>query len=392
MGNLRMAALLAMVLVASPAAQAQEKTRGITDTEILIGTHTDLSGPAAFAGTSNVNGMQMRINEINEAGGVHGRKIRLIVEDHQYQVPRAVQAVNKLVNRDGVFLVIGAIGVAQNNAAMPILQKANVPNMFPLAQSRSMWEPLDRLKFVLHAGDYDQIRSGIKWLVDNKQRSKFCLLHLDTDFGKEIVDGTTDELAKHDLKVVASEKYKPTDTDLGTQILNLRKADCDVVVLGSLARDTVLAYTSARRVGWNVDFIGASSSYHRVIQEAANNATEGLYAVTGNYVPEPGERSPEYQAWYDKYKALYKTDPHALDNLGYLSIDVLAKAFDAAGKDLTLDTFITGMESIKDYQDLFGNPKQSWGPDDHQGSNTSTLTQLHDGIYVPIVRAAAYEK
>src|SRR5262245_57127307 len=91
-------ALLTGVLAAPALAE-----EGVTDAEILIGTHTALSGPVSAWGVGSTDGARMRYDEVNDKGGVHGRKIRLIVEDHGYQVPRAVQAVNKLINSDKIF-------------------------------------------------------------------------------------------------------------------------------------------------------------------------------------------------------------------------------------------------------------------------------------------------
>src|SRR5690554_5766730 len=98
---------------------AAAQTRGVTKTEIIFGSHTDLSGPTATYGVSSSNGARMRFDEVNAAGGVHGRKIRLILEDAQYQVPKAVQACNKLINRDKVFAFIVSIGTPMNNACFP---------------------------------------------------------------------------------------------------------------------------------------------------------------------------------------------------------------------------------------------------------------------------------
>ena len=95
-------AMIAAVAVAA-AAMAQKDTRGVTPTEIVLGMHTDLSGPAATYGVSSSNAVKMRFDEVNEKGGIHGRKIRLVVEDTQYQVPRAVQAGAKLIQRDKIF-------------------------------------------------------------------------------------------------------------------------------------------------------------------------------------------------------------------------------------------------------------------------------------------------
>src|ERR1700678_4677252 len=100
-----MMAALAGALLALPAAA---ETRGVAEQEILIGTYTDLSGVTAMWGVNNSNAWRMVFDDVNAEGGINGRKIRYIVEDNQYQVPRSVQAANKLINRDGVFIMVGA--------------------------------------------------------------------------------------------------------------------------------------------------------------------------------------------------------------------------------------------------------------------------------------------
>src|SRR6218665_1399681 len=98
------AAVLAAGFVVGSDASAQS-VRGVTKNEIVIGMHTDLSGPAASYGVHSSQAMRMKFDEVKAQGGIHGRKIRLIVEDTQYQVPRAVQAANKLINRDKIFIM-----------------------------------------------------------------------------------------------------------------------------------------------------------------------------------------------------------------------------------------------------------------------------------------------
>ena len=115
--------------------------RGVTDTEIVLGTHTDLSGPTAIFGIGTLNGARLRFDEANAAGGIHGRQIRLIVEDTGYTVPRAIQATNKLVNRDNIFAMVFGLGTQLNNTVMGTLFEAGVPNLFPLTGARSMNEP-----------------------------------------------------------------------------------------------------------------------------------------------------------------------------------------------------------------------------------------------------------
>jgi branched-chain amino acid transport system substrate-binding protein len=104
--------------VASGSAAAQQQ--GVTKTEILVGSILDISGPIAALGKQTRNGMQLRVDEINEQGGINGRKIKLMVEDDGYDPEKAVLAAQKLVNQDKVFIVAGHTGTAQNNAAMPV--------------------------------------------------------------------------------------------------------------------------------------------------------------------------------------------------------------------------------------------------------------------------------
>ena len=137
-------------------------------TEILLGMHTDLSGVAATYGVSSSNGVKMRFDEINEAGGVNGRKIKVIIEDQGYQVPKAVQACNKLINRDKVFAFVAPLGTPMNNACFKDQFAVGVPNLFPLSAARSMYEPYERLKFYGAASYVDQIRSGIEYFVKTK--------------------------------------------------------------------------------------------------------------------------------------------------------------------------------------------------------------------------------
>ena len=175
------------------AASAMAQTRGVTATEVTFGMPTDLSGPAATYGVSSSNGVKMRFEEANEAGGIFGRKLKVIVEDQAYQVPKAVQACNKLINRDKVFAFVGPLGTPMNNACFKDQFAAGVPNLFPLSAARSMYEPFERLKFYGAASYVDQIRSGINYFVKNKGVKNVCVMYQDTDFGKEILEGAKEQ-------------------------------------------------------------------------------------------------------------------------------------------------------------------------------------------------------
>ena len=203
----------------------------------------------------------MRFDDVNTAGGINGRKIKLIVEDTQYQVPRAVQAGNKLINRDNIFVMVAGLGTPMNNALFKDQFEAGVPNLFPLSAARSMFEPFHKLKFYGAATYVDQVRAGINYFVTKKGKKALCVMYQDTDFGKEVLDGVQLQAEKMKLKVVETITHKPTDQDFTAQITKLKAAGCDLVVLGTIVRDSIVPYSTARKIGWtDVDFLGSAAT------------------------------------------------------------------------------------------------------------------------------------
>src|SRR5213083_3282958 len=195
------AAVMVGALAVAGVATAQKETRGVSKTEIVLGMHTDLSGPAATYGVSSSNAVKMRFDEANEKGGIHGRKIRLVVEDTQYQVPRAVQAGTKLINRDRIFAMVAGLGTPMNNALFKDQLDAGVPNLFPLSAARSMYEPFHKLKFYNAATYVDQVRAGINYFVSKKGKKALCAMYQDSDVGKEVRDGIQIQADKLKIKI-----------------------------------------------------------------------------------------------------------------------------------------------------------------------------------------------
>ena len=119
-----------------------------------------------------------------------------------YQVPKAVQACNKLINRDKVFAFVAPLGTPMNNACFKDQFAVGVPNLFPLSAARSMYEPYERLKFYGAASYVDQVRSGIDYFVKTKGKKAVCVMYQDTDFGKEVLEGAEQQTKKLGIKLV----------------------------------------------------------------------------------------------------------------------------------------------------------------------------------------------
>jgi branched-chain amino acid transport system substrate-binding protein len=379
------AATAAVSLATAAAAQ----TRGVTATEVTFGTHTDLSGVAATYGVSSSNGVKMRFDEVNEQGGVNGRKLKLIIEDQAYQVPKAVQACNKLINRDKVFAFIAPLGTPMNNACFKDQLSVGVPNLFPITAARSMYEPYDRLKFYGAASYVDQVRSGVEYFVKQKGKKAVCVMYQDTDFGKEVLEGVELQAKKLGIKIAESATHKPTDQDFTASISKLRNAGCDLVVMGTIVRDSIVPYVTARKAGWtDVTFLGSSAAYDLVVGAAPG--MDGFFGMGLTEMPYVDSSVASVKKFVEDYKKKFNVDPNIGAVYGYVAGDLTVQGLKNAGKDLTLDSFVKGLEAIKDYQDVFNGPKVSFGPNIRQGASSSFLAEVKGGKWTRVTEPLGF--
>ncbi len=374
---------------AGSSGSAASAVRGVTDAEIVLGSYTDLSGPTAVWGVGATNGARMRFDEANAAGGVHGRLIRFVVEDSAYQLPKAIQASNKLINRDNILAMLLAVGTPMNNAIMPQQFRAGVPNLFPISGGRQMVEPFHRMKFTQRGIYYDEVRAAVRHFVENEGKQRICIIHHESDYGQEIVDAVEGQLAAMGMQVVARTAHKPTESEFTAAVLRLRKAECDMVAMATVHRDTILVLDTARKMGWeDVAWVGNNAAYGQVI--ADHESSEGYYAFTHMAKIYPDDdKSPAVQAWWDQYVVLHGDDPGLAAMEGYRAADLTLLALENAGRDLTVDGLIKGVEAITDYTDIFGY-RVSFSPEKHGGVRESVLSQVRNGRFVVLAEAVSY--
>jgi branched-chain amino acid transport system substrate-binding protein len=376
-------AAVAAVALTTPAISG-ENTRGVTGNEIVIGTYTDLSGVTAVWGVNDVNAYRMAFDEANANGGINGRMIKYIVEDMQYQVPRAVQAANKLINRDNVFIMVSNAGTPMNNATMAEQLAKGVPNIFPYSGARSMYSPLHHMKFGYSASYYDMERAGVKVFAEKYGKKRFCAMSQDTDYGRDVMDGVRDQLKAMNMQLMAETLHKPTDTDFSAAVAKLRDADCDVILLGTIVRDTVQIVSALRKVGWHVDIMGNEPIYDQSVADVPGGATEGIYTMTATLYVDPNDPRPAVHAFSTQYEKLYGHAPNFAAEIGYSAAELVVLAFQKAGRDLTAESFVAALEGIKDYDDIFGSPTMSFSATKHQGSSDAFLCQVKDGKWVQV--------
>jgi len=381
----RLSTILATAALALGITSAQAQVQGVTDTEVLIGSHNDLSGPFAAFGGPAVKAAQLYFKEINDKGGVHGRKIRYIVEDHGYQMPKATQAINKLVNSDKVFAMLLSLGTPMNLAAFKLQDPKKIPNVAPLTSARQMLDAPADYKFTGFSSYYDQIVGAVKYFNEKDKASKFCLMYIPSDFGLEIQKGAIDTAAKMKLTITGETTHKPDEGDFVGPLSKHKDAGCEVIIHALGVRQAITVSGTLKKMGWNAKLVGSSAGFNSVMAPIPGGVTEGLYAAAGWADHIARMNVPEVKAWADGYKAAYNEDAGTGSLLGRSAAETLVRALQAAGKTLTPDTFKKGMESLK-YTDVITGAQMAFSEKDHEGAKDIIISQVQSGKWVEVSR------
>jgi branched-chain amino acid transport system substrate-binding protein len=373
-------------LLAAPliARHARAETRGVSDTEIVIGNMTDLSGVTAVQGTNNAQALRMAFDGINEKGGIHGRKIRFVVEDMEYIVPKAVQAMNKLLNRDNIFFAIANGGTPHNDAVLPSMIEKGVPNIFPLTCARSMYEPLNRYKYGQFASYYDQMRAGVKYFAEKRGKKVVGSMYQDSDFGRDVHAGVVAQTEAMGMKVAATAASRPTDTDFNAALARLRDANCDLICMGTIVKYTTIILATARKMGWDVDFCGQFASYSTAVAEAPGEPAEGFYSMSPGLYAYPDDPRPAVQEVGARYRKTFGIDINYLGEAGWSAASCMIDVLQRAGRDLTTDSLIKSLESMDKWRDIFGSPPLSMSATNHHASNQSFLSVVKGKRWAPV--------
>ena len=373
------AALAGFALTPTLSQAQNAPPQGVSATEITLGSILDLSGPIAGFGKQSRLGMMLAVDEINEQGGINGRKIKLIIEDDAYDPKKAVLAAQKLVNQDKIFMMVGHTGTAQNMAAMPVQFEKNVINFFPITAAREMYEPFHKLKYSFAATYFDQMRNAVPKMVKDKGAKKVCTMYQDDDFGLEVLRGGEAGLKTIGMEFVEKTSYKRGATDFSSQVSKMQASGCDLIVLGTIIRETIGAIGTAKKSGYNPTFLASSAGYTDLIHKLGGAAMNGLYATMTVQNPYLDEASKPIQFWAAKYKTKFNEDPTVFSVYGYTIVDTFAKAATKAGKGLSTDSFIKAMDTMTIPTDMFGSAPATFTATKRLGSDASRLSQITDG-------------
>jgi ABC-type branched-subunit amino acid transport system substrate-binding protein len=380
----------AAVLAATPShSQTKVTNQGISGSEIVVGNHTDLSGPVKVWGVPFANGMKMAVDEINSAGGIHGRRIRLIIEDSGYDPKKAVLATQKLIERDKVFSIVGGGGSAPVLAAQDLVLEAGITQLFPLTAAEFTYKfdpskPQERLKFGNLLPYVESTRAALKYMVETFKPQKPCIMYQDDEYGKNVLEGFETQLAAMNVKPATVTNYKRGVSDFSAQVSKMKSEGCDLVVLGTVIRETIGAMGEARKLGWDVRFMGATATNVQEVPALGKEVVEGLYAAAAFEVPYEETARGKVKEWLANYKKAYGTDGNTQAVIGYNAVMTFAHYAKLAGKDLTGQKFLDALESGEPFDDIFGNPTTRFSKTNHLASTVTQVQKVEKGRWVVV--------
>jgi len=353
---------------------------------IKIGAILSLTGTYAALGESEKNALELESKRINDAGGIDGREIEIVIEDDATDEAKAVAAAAKLIEQDNVVAILGASGTGQSMAIRGDIQRAGVPQI-SMAGGTVITSEFDPLVFQTPWSN----TIVVPFVLDAIKKAgvtKIAVLSDTGGYGKDGLAVIQAEAPKAGLEIVASETFNAGDTDLSAQLTRIKGTDAGAILLWTAGKEAAIAVKSARDLGIAVPFYGGSGQARLEFAEGAGDASDGFTFGTGkSLVPANwGEGTENYKVvseFASRYKTAYGEDPdifagHAFDALA-IAVDGLKRA----GADADSATLRDAIEKTSGLVGFGGN--FSFSATDHNGLTTEDLAlyKFEDGVWVP---------
>jgi branched-chain amino acid transport system substrate-binding protein len=322
-------ALLSLMLFGCPPKTSETANgTGGTEGEIVIGEYGSLTGAEATFGVSTHNGVMLALDEINGAGGVNGRKIRVITEDDQSKAEEAANAVTKLISQNNVIAIVGEVASSNSLAAAPICQSNKVPMITPSSTNPKVTEVGDyifRMCFIdPYQGEamanYLSKQQGMKKaaiLIDNK-----------SDYSTGLAAFFERTFLANGGQIVVKASYSKGDSDFRSQLTNIKAANPEVIFVPGYYNDIGQIAIQARDLGMQQPLAGGDGWESPKLIEIGGKALEGCFYSNHYHVDDP---SPAVREFVQKYEERFGAKPDSLAALGYDSTRVLADAIKRAG-------------------------------------------------------------
>ena len=376
--------LIAAAVSATALGLGHAHAAGVSDTEIVIGTHLDLSGPTAAGMPMLRNAMQMRIDEAN-AKGVHGRKIRLITEDNGSQPQMAVRAVQKLIRSDNVFAIVNSFGSGPNAATVKAATDAGVVVFGPWAASAIVQKVSGNSPLLFTTvQNYDTTTAtGLGWAIKNWGVKRVGVIYQEGPFGDLIRAGVNAALKDAGQTAAAEAAYKVGDIDFSSQVARMKAANVDLILAGTVVRETVGVMAEVKKLNWtDVKVLTGIPGRSSIVARLGKDAVEGLYGIGGWKLHDADTSDAAAKKFLADYKARFGHDADENAANAYSYTDWFIAGLEAAGRNLTAESFAKAMQGVS-HQDFTTYARQSWA-NNHVTPELVSIDQVKGGKWVQV--------
>ncbi len=355
---------------------------GVSSDTIKLGTLTDLSGPQASIGLAALRGISAYYDHVNHWGGIHGRKLELVIEDHAFDSTRAKKAANKLINEQqgGIFAVVSPLGTPPNLAMKEILLEGNIP-VFSPHSGISFWsKPFKRNYFALQPSYEIEGTILAQYVMKDHPDKKIGLLSVDDQYGQEGSAAFIRELERNKKKPVLHLTHPSGESDPTAWGDTFQEAGVDLVVLYSYVKPVSDLLQAAMADDYNPVWLGSYViSGPDLLKISGARAAQGLRAT--GYPSGPRSHRGE-RLFVRQMSRLYPDEiPGTHSRIGYAAAQLVVEGLRRAGPDLTRDGFIEALESLRDWTGGL-IPSISYTPVDHRGITGLALQRAIDGRWV----------
>jgi ABC-type branched-subunit amino acid transport system substrate-binding protein len=374
------AASAAMPFGLGPFASAAFAEDGVTATEITLGMCNVLTGPAAALGTGIKKGSLVYFDKVNKAGGVSGRKIRIISYDDGYEPKNTVAQTRKLVQDDKVFALFGYVGTPTSTAIMPILAETKIPFWGPFTGAEFLRNPVNKQIFNVRSSYFDEAEAQVQYLTEKRGIKKVGILFQNDAYGLAVKGGLLKALRKRNLDVIGEGTYERNTEEVSAALAALKKANPDAVSMVGTYKAMAAFIKQAKAEGFNPVFLNVSFVGTAALVKELGAAGDGV-TIT-QVMPSPNDASVPIVAQYrSDMKAAGHTELDYTDLEGYVDAVIFVEALKKAGQNLTRDSFRAAAESLNA---SIGGLAVNFSPTDHQALRKVYLTTITRGHVEPV--------
>ncbi|MEO8390749.1 ABC transporter substrate-binding protein [Polaromonas sp.] len=367
--------LCSAMLLAFSAHVAHAAEVGVTDAEIRVGQFAAQTGPAAELGKRMELGILAHFNSVNATGGISGRMLKLISRDDGYEPEKAAAAVKALIEEDKVFALIGSVGTPTTLAAVPAINAAGIPLIGPFTGAQALREPFNRNLFHVRASYFDETERIVQHL-STVGITKIAIFYQNDSYGKAGLEGVMRALTKRNLKPTASVTVERNSVDVAAPLAEILKAAPEAVIQISAYKSCAALIKQARTKAYGGQFFNVSFVGSKALAEELGDAGAGV--TISQVMPFPYTPSSAIVREYQQRMTEAGHKDFDFSSMeGFLAARVFTEGLRRAGKNLTRESLMTALESIRDHN--MGGFTVNYGPKNHEGSRFTDLTIIGRG-------------